>query len=136
MTNIVTFCRKLTTARWFELVIIYHTLSPEKQVAFHEFQETAAFTQRNAAESYGTLSESMFTLFRVLTGDNWSEMRYDLINAHEYGLLSTSPMLITGFHVIWFILAAFLLLNLVVGAIINNYQIIMAESRQKQKEER
>ena len=112
----------------------YDTLSPEKQIAFNEFKQTASYTPMNAPEPYETLGESMFTLFRILTSDNWSEMRYNLINASNYGLISVSPAFVTVFHVVWFILAAFLLINLVLGAIINNYQIIMAESRQKQKE--
>jgi voltage-gated sodium channel len=112
----------------------YNTLSSEKQIAYTEFKKTALYASINAPEPYGTLSESMFTLFRVLTSDNWSEIRYNLINAREYGLINVSPTFITTFHVVWFILAAFLLLNLVVGAIINNYQIIMEESRQKKRE--
>lgn len=87
-----------------------------------------------AIDPYNTLSESMFTLFRALTGDNWSELRYDLIKAYDNDLIHTPPWVITSFHVIWFILAAFLLLNLVVGAIVNNYQVIMEDSRKKNKE--
>jgi len=112
----------------------YDKLSPEKQIAYTEYIEKVSYTNKSAPEPYGTLSESMFTLFRVLTSDNWSEMRYNIIKAQEYGLINVSPITVTSFHVIWFILAAFLLLNLVVGAIVNNYQIIMEESRQKEKE--
>ena len=112
----------------------YDALSPEKQIAYTEYKAKESYTTKTAPEPYGTLSESMYTLFRVLTSDNWSEMRYNLIKAQEYGLINVSSVAITMFHVIWFILAAFLLLNLVVGAIINNYQIIMEESRQKEKE--
>jgi len=114
----------------------YHTLSPEKQIVYNEFKEAITNATMNAPEPYGTLSESMFTLFRVLTGDNWSEMRYYLLDAYEYGLIHIPPTVITTFHVVWFILAAFLLLNLVVGAVINNYQIIMDENQQKQKEKK
>ena len=112
----------------------YDKLSPEKQIAYTEYIEKVSYTNKSAPEPYGTLSESMFTLFRVLTSDNWSEMRYNIIKAQEYGLINVSPITVTSFHVIWFILAAFLLLNLVVGAIVNNYQIIMEESRRKEKE--
>ena len=113
----------------------YDTLTPEKQIVYNDFKEALSYSAKTV-EPYGTLSESMFTLFRVLTSDNWSEMRYNLIKAHEYGLINVSPVMITSFHVMWFILAAFLLLNLVVGAIVNNYQIIMEESRQTGKREK
>ncbi len=76
----------------------------------------------------------MFTLFRALTGEDWTDLRYNLIQANNLGLIHSSGLVITAFHVIWFILAAFLLLNLVVGAIVNNYQVIMEENRQKLKE--
>lgn len=84
-------------------------------------------------DPYGTLSESMFTLFRALTGEDWTDLRYNLLKAHEYGLVHSSSAVITSFHVVWFILSAFLLLNLVVGAIVNNYQVIMDETREKKR---
>ena len=76
----------------------------------------------------------MFTLFRALTGDDWTDLRYNLIVASKYGFIHVPPVVITVFHVTWFILAAFLLLNLVVGAIVNNYQVVMEQSK-KEKEE-
>ncbi|NDW19506.1 ion transporter [Dysgonomonas sp. 216] len=82
-------------------------------------------------DPYGTLAESMFTLFRALTGEDWTDLRYNLVKAYEYKLVNTPPIIITSFHVLWFILAAFLLLNLVVGAIVNNYQVIMEENKAK-----
>ncbi|MBQ4432708.1 MAG: hypothetical protein II894_00955, partial [Bacteroidales bacterium] len=41
--------------------------------------------------------------------------------------IKVNPRIITGYHVCWFVLAAFLLLNLVTGAIINNYQNVKDE---------
>ena len=112
----------------------YNSLTPEKQAAYNELMAVAPNAPACSPDPYGTLSESMFTLFRALTGENWTDLRYNLIKAHEYGLVSASPIVITNFHVIWFILAAFLLLNLVVGAIVNNYQVIMYESRRNQEQ--
>ena len=84
-------------------------------------------------DPYATLGESMFTLFRALTGDDWTDLRYNLVTAYQHNLIHTPPLVTTIFHVLWFILSAFLLLNLVVGAIVNNYQVVMEQSR-KEKE--
>tara|TARA_B110000211_G_scaffold137867_1_gene157690 strand:- start:120 stop:401 length:282 start_codon:yes stop_codon:yes gene_type:complete len=82
-------------------------------------------------DPFGTLSESMFSLFRILTGEDWTDLRYNLLIAEELNLINASAWVVTLFHVIWYILSAFLLLNLLVGAILNNYQVIMEESRSK-----
>lgn len=111
----------------------YNSLTPEKQEAYNVLIAEAPPTPLCSPDPYGTLGESMFTLFRALTGEDWTDLRYNLVKANEYGLINVPPFVITSFHVIWFILAAFLLLNLVVGAIVNNYQVIMEESRQKQQ---
>jgi voltage-gated sodium channel len=76
----------------------------------------------------------MFTLFRALTGEDWTDLRYNLIKASERHLIPVSSVVITSYHIIWFILAAFLLLNLIVGAIVNNYQVIMEESRKRKNQ--
>ncbi|MCU0688424.1 MAG: ion transporter [Phycisphaerales bacterium] len=64
---------------------------------------------------YATLHEAMFTLFRVLTGDAWTDLRY------KGDLLGWS---VTAFHVSWIVLSTFILINLIVGAIVNNYQAV------------
>ena len=63
---------------------------------------------------YATLHESFFSLFRSLTAEDWTDLRYD-------GLGGANYWLVTLFHVSWIILSTFLLINLVVGAVINNY---------------
>ena len=114
----------------------YDTLSAADQAKYTELMAVAPHSPECSPDPYGTLTESMFTLFRALTGEDWTDLRYNLIKANEYGLIHTSPTTITCFHVIWFILAAFLLLNLVVGAIVNNYQVIMEESRREKEREK
>ena len=113
----------------------YGSLSPEKQQAYEQLMAEAPPLPAVAPDPYGTLGESMFTLFRSLTGDDWTDLRYSLVRASQLGLVSIPPWIITSFHVIWFILSAFLLLNLVVGAIVNNYQLIMEETKRKKAEE-
>lgn len=65
---------------------------------------------------FTSIHEACFTLFRILTGDDWTQMRYELAQAgHPLGVF-------TAFQVSWIVIATFLLVNLIVGAVINNYQ--------------
>jgi len=65
---------------------------------------------------FTSIHEACFTLFRILTGDDWTQMRYELAQAgHPLGAF-------TAFQVSWILVATFLLVNLIVGAVINNYQ--------------
>jgi len=109
------------------------SLDAAGQAKLTELMTVAPNSPECSPDPYGTLAESMFTLFRALTGEDWTDLRYNLIKANEYGFIHVSPTIITAFHVVWFVLAAFLLLNLVVGAIVNNYQVIMEESRREKE---
>lgn len=63
-----------------------------------------------------SIHETCFTLFRILTGDDCPQMRYEVAQAGH-------PLLaFTVFQVSWILVATFLLVNLIVGAVINNYQ--------------
>ncbi len=112
----------------------YQGLDAEGKIRFEAFiAEAPAYSTDHGSDPYGTLSESMFTLFRVLTGDNWTDLRYNLVKAKEFGFIQPSSIVVTCFHIVWFILSAFLLLNLVVGAIVNNYHVIMEEHKAAKK---
>lgn len=65
---------------------------------------------------FGSIHEACFTLFRILTGDDWTQMRYEL------GQSGYPVAAFTAFQVSWILVATFLLVNLIVGAVINNYQ--------------
>lgn len=65
---------------------------------------------------FATVHEACFTLFRILTGDDWAKLRYDVAEA---GLPVAA---FTFYQVSWIVIATFLLVNLIVGAVINNYQ--------------
>ena len=112
------------------------TLSPDMQQVYTQFMVEAPNAPEISPDPYGTLAEAMFTLFRALTGEDWTDLRYNLVHASDVKLISIPPWIVTTFHVIWFILSAFLLLNLVVGAIVNNYPIIMEETRRKEEAEK
>lgn len=110
--------------------------SPEVQEKLVKLAEIAPHAPGNADDPYGTLSESMFTLLRCMSGDDWTDLRYNLVTASRMGLISMPPVVVTIFHIFWYTFAAFLLINLVVGAVINNYQLIMDEEKAALKKTR
>jgi len=63
----------------------------------------------------------------------WTDLRYNLVQASQMKVIDTPEAIITFYHVAWFVVATFLLLNLLVGAILNNYQLVMAEIRDKKE---
>ncbi len=112
------------------------TLQGEQLANYEKLMEMAPNAPANSPDPYGTLHEATFTLFRALTGEDWTDLRYNLVTASRLGVIKVSPTVITLFHVLWFTLSAFLLLNLVVGAIVNNYQLAIQEAEEEEKKER
>lgn len=92
-------------------------------------------TPSNSPDPFENISEGIFTLFRALTGEDWTDLRYNLITASDLGIIKVHPTVITSYFVSWFCIAVFLLLNLVTGAVINNYQIAMAELAEHKKQQ-
>ena len=109
------------------------TLEGEQLAKYEKLVEVAPNAPSNSPDPFGDLGEAIFTLFRELTGEDWTDLRYNHITASEYGLIHVNSTVITTYHVSWFCLAAFLLLNLVTGAVINNYQIAIDEEDEKKK---
>lgn len=83
----------------------------------------------NTLDPYGSISEGFFTLFRILTGEDWTDLRYNLL-----GVANTPDWVVTSYHVSWMAVSAFLLLNLVVGAVVNNYEQVMRETLEETEE--
>ena len=108
------------------------TLDADGLARYERFVELAPNAPSNSPDPFGTLDEACFTLFREITGEDWTDIRYNLVTASKMGLVKVQPAVVTTFHVFWFVLSAFLLLNLVVGAIVNNYQAVMEASRNQQ----
>lgn len=77
---------------------------------------------------YGTLHEAFFSLFRSLTCEDWTDLRYD-------GLPHRNYWVVTIFHVSWIMIGTFLLINLVVGAVLNNYQEVHESEKNKNVDE-
>ncbi len=111
--------------------------SPTQLEALAQLQEVASAPNPLREDPYGTLGEAMFTLVRCMSGDAWSDVRYNLISASRLGLIHTSEVVITAFHIIWYILAAFLLINIVVGAVLSNFETTMRkEHHQKEHQQK
>lgn len=108
-------------------------MNEQERANYELLMETAPNAPVCSSDPYGSVHEAMFTLFRALTGEDWTDLRYNLVVASELGVVKTSPTMITTYHVLWFIISAFLLLNLVVGAIVNNYQLAMDEATEQKK---
>ncbi len=110
-------------------------LTGNAKLNYEQYIQKAPHAPGNSMDPYGNLAEASFTLFRTMTGEDWTDLRYNLITASELDVVKASPVVITFYHVSWFCLAAFLLLNLVTGAIINNYQMAIEQQERKRKEQ-
>lgn len=109
------------------------TISGAELQRYEKLMEVAPHSPANSPDPFGNIPEAVFTLFRSLTGEDWTDLRYNLVTASEMGVIHVSPTAITTYHVSWFCIAAFLLLNLVTGAVINNYQVAIDEAERKRK---
>lgn len=83
------------------------------------------FFGESQPENYGTLHESLFSLFRSMTAEDWTDLRYA-------GLANGDWFWVTMFHVTWILMSTFVILNLVVGAIINNYHEVQEIEKRKE----
>ncbi|MDY4943309.1 MAG: ion transporter [Candidatus Limisoma sp.] len=111
-------------------------MTGEDKLHYEQFVKIAPNAPANSPDPFGSLDEAMFTLFRELTGEDWTDLRYNHITASNLGVIKVNPTVINIYHISWFVIAVFLLLNLVTGAIINNYQTVKEENdlKEKQKE--
>lgn len=98
-----------------------------------QLSHLAPNTPSNSPDPFVNIGEGMFTLFRVLTAEDWTDLRYNLITGYDLGIVKVHPTVITCYFVSWFCIAVFLLLNLVTGAVVNNYQLAMAEIHNRRK---
>lgn len=111
------------------------TLSGKEKQNYELFIAEAPNAPTNSPDPFGDLGEAIFTLFRELTGEDWTDLRYNHLTAVKYGVLKTNSTVITTFHVSWFCISAFLLLNLVTGAVLNNYQLAIDENEEEKKKQ-
>lgn len=109
------------------------TLTGQERIQYEQFLKKAPNSPGNSPDPFGNMGEASFTLFRALTGEDWTDLRYNLVTASEMGIVKINSVIITTYFVTWFCLSAFLLLNLVTGAIINNYQIAIAKKEEEKE---
>ena len=109
--------------------------SPEMQAKLTRLAEIAPPAPANAHDPYGSLNEAFYTLFRCTTGDDWTDLRYNLVTASEMGIINIPPYVVTIFHTLWYVISAFLLLNLVVAAVVANYQSTMDSAHEQEKKD-
>lgn len=111
------------------------TISPDQIQRLETFKENSnGYFVGGINDPYGNVFESMFTLFKTITGDDWTNLRNNQVVASEMQIISTPTWIITSFHILWFIFGAYLLMNLLVGAIINNYETISQRINDKDDE--
>jgi voltage-gated sodium channel len=96
------------------------------------FKGESQITNQNGLkiDPFGTISEATFSLFRVTTAEDWTDLRYDLMESDENNLL------VNIYFVSWMILSAFLLVNIIVGAIVNNYDLERQKARADEQDNR
>lgn len=82
-------------------------------------------------DPYGDIGEAFFSLFRILTGEDWTDLRYNLMN----GQTKASNIVVTGYHVSWMIISAILFLNLVVGAVVNNFHEVLEQKKIEEEQQ-
>lgn len=105
------------------------TMTDQQKRTFMYFKMRAKSYVNKNMEPFGSISESMFTLFRIITGDNWTTYRYQLVLASKKKLINTPSWVITTYFIVWMIFGAYLLLNLILGAVLHNYEIFFKEER-------
>ncbi len=101
----------------------FSDLNAQDRIEYTAFIDEFPNAPSFSPDPYSDLGETTFTLFRILTGEDWTDIRYRLIRANDLGLISVNSTAITWYHVLWYIISAFLLLNLLIGAILTNYQL-------------
>lgn len=111
------------------------TEKSDDYIAYYKLQEIAPNAPINSPDPYGSLHESVFTLFRISTAEDWTDLRYNLMTASELGVIKASKGVINTYHILWFVISVFLLLNLLLGAILTNYDIVMKEKKINNKKE-
>ena len=80
-------------------------------------------------DPFGNISEALFSLFRVTTGEDWTDLRYDLLSS------DVPDWIVNIYFVSWLILSAFFLLNIIIGAVVKNYDSEYSNDKQAKQDE-
>ncbi len=111
-------------------------LKGERQEIYVEFvQKNDEYFAGDGIDPFGSISESMFTLMKVISEQSWSLYRNELIKASRMKLIDAPAWFISFYFITWFIVGAYLLLNLVLGAILQNFRELSIKTRIQHREE-
>ena len=80
-------------------------------------------------DPFGNISEALFSLFRVTTGEDWTDLRYDLLSS------DVSSLIVNIYFVSWLIFSAFFLLNIIIGAVVKNYDSEYSNDKNAKQDE-
>jgi len=72
--------------------------------------------------NFGSLGLSLLTTFQLLTGDGWSEVVFDAVYSLE---ALQRRILAVAFIVLWIIFATFVLTNIFIAVIIENFEVVL-----------
>lgn len=114
--------------------------SDRQQVYIEFVRKSDDYFAVDGTDPFGTISESMFTLLRVVTEQSWSNYRNNLIIASKMKIIDVPAWVVSFYFISWFFFGACLLLNLVIGAILQNYSDLYSklddQMREKQIQEK
>lgn len=80
-------------------------------------------------DPFVSVPESMFSMFRVITGEDWTDLRCDLLdNLTGFHDVVVSFFFVSFFFVSFFVISAYLLVNIVVGAVVSTYDQVMEDT--------
>ena len=75
-----------------------------------------------AESNFGSLETSILTTFQLLTGDSWTVVMYGALDAKEPEGMGRQ-ILGCSFIVVWFLFAQFILQNIFIAVIIQNFEV-------------
>ncbi len=111
----------------------YHA---DRQNLYIEFiSETDDYFAGDRIDPFGSVSESMLTLLKVITEQSWSSYRNSLIIASKMKIIDVPSWVVSLYFLSWFMFGAYLLLNLAMGAIIQNYDELYSKVNAQKREQ-
>ncbi|KAI4214540.1 MAG: hypothetical protein LQ351_002957 [Letrouitia transgressa] len=79
--------------------------------------------------TFGNIYNSFIGMYQVLSSENWTSLMY---NATKYGSRWNSSWISAAFFILWFILANFIVLNMFIAVIQENFDVTEDEKRLQQ----
>eukprot|EP01028_Stygiella_incarcerata_P003241 TRINITY_DN16303_c0_g1_i1.p1 TRINITY_DN16303_c0_g1~~TRINITY_DN16303_c0_g1_i1.p1 ORF type:complete len:988 (+),score=249.52 TRINITY_DN16303_c0_g1_i1:350-3313(+) len=83
---------------------------------------------RTPRQNFNNFPVAILTLFEVMTGENWPNPMFDAMNTNEFNEI-VAPF----FFIIFFVFANYILLNLFVAVILENFEIKEEEKQEEQR---